>query len=172
MTGSSRGIDNFVIKNGEVEGKAEPDRVRRLHFRLRNVKRLLVRLLRILDYRCKCKSVSIQITSSTTSFLRCDHPSNKLSWDAAGEERDERKDERKLDKRGENASEFQRFASRLSHKDPRVSFHSELRRPWTGLVVSINRHPSSTMWPCWNVYLRPESYRVYESSEYSLPTAY
>lgn len=79
MTGSSRGIDNFVIKNGEVEGKAEPDRVCRLHFRLRNVKRLLVRLLRILDYRCKCKSASIQITSFTTSFLRRDHRSNKLS---------------------------------------------------------------------------------------------
>jgi len=92
MTGSSRGIDNFVIKNREVEGKAEPDRMRGLHFCLRNVKRLLIRLLRILDYRCKCKSASIQITPSMTSFLRRDIAViNCCRGDVAREEREERR---------------------------------------------------------------------------------
>lgn len=137
MTGSSRGIDNFVIKNGEVEGKAEPDRVRRLHFRLRNVKRLLVRLLRILDYRCKCKSASIQITPSTTSFLRRDHPSNKLSLSSGGRcggrgaRREERQTEQKEGRKRKRISTI-RLASILQRS--RVSFYSEFRRPWTDRV--------------------------------------
>lgn len=136
MTGSSRGIDNFVIKNGEVEGKAEPDRMRGLHFCLRNVKRLLIRLLRILDYRCKCKLASIQITPSTTSFLHRDHRSNKLlsSGEMWRERNARRGNEQKLNKRRENASEFQRFVSCLSYKDWYVSFHLEFRWPWTSRV--------------------------------------
>jgi len=166
VTGSSRGIDNFVIKNGEVEGKAEPNRVRRLHFRLRNVKRLLVRLLRILDYRCKCKSASIQITPSTTSFLHRDHRgNNKLplsSGEMTGGEREERKGERKLNKRRENASEFQRFASRLVLQRPHVSFHSGLRRPWTGRI-----HKSSPIFHDVTLLRRasPSWVIAYESSE-------
>lgn len=32
MTGSSGRVNNFIIKNGEVESKTEPDGVCRLHF--------------------------------------------------------------------------------------------------------------------------------------------
>lgn len=109
MTGPSRGIYNFVIKNGEVEGKAEPDRVRRLHFRLRNVKRLLVRLLRILDYRCNANQPLFRLhlprprffffsfSSLSFSLLPRNHRSNKSP--ASSKKQGEGKDERKLDKR-------------------------------------------------------------------------
>jgi hypothetical protein len=41
----------LVVENGEVEGKAESDGVRRLHLTLGDVEGLLVRLLAVLNHR-------------------------------------------------------------------------------------------------------------------------
>lgn len=41
-------VEDFVVKDGEVEGEAQPDWVRRLHFLLADVEGLLIGLLRVL----------------------------------------------------------------------------------------------------------------------------
>ena len=61
MTGSSGRVNNFIIKNGEVESKTEPDGMGGLHFWLCYVKCFLIRFLWILDYRCNANR-EIQIT--------------------------------------------------------------------------------------------------------------
>lgn len=45
--GLLRRVEDFVVEDGEVEGQAEPDGVRRRHFLLADVEGLLVGLLRV-----------------------------------------------------------------------------------------------------------------------------
>ena len=42
-------VEDFIVKDGEVEGEPQSDGMRGLHFRLGNFKSVLVRLLRIFD---------------------------------------------------------------------------------------------------------------------------
>lgn len=147
MTGPSRGIYNFIIKNGEVEGKAEPDRMRRLHFRLRNVKRLLVRLLRILDYRCNANQPLFRLhlprprfflflysLSLSLSLLPRNHCSNKLPASSSERERREKMDKSWI--KGEKMRtgfDSSRVCPTKTGR-PAVPFYSGHRRPWTDRV--------------------------------------
>ena len=55
-------VDDFVIEDGKVEGEAEPYRMGRLHLRLGDVERLLVRLLRVLHDCCNANDTEYSKT--------------------------------------------------------------------------------------------------------------
>lgn len=58
-------VEDFVVEDGEVEGQAEPDGVRRLHVLLADVEGLLVGLLRVVHRVFKTHTTVIR----TTCFL-------------------------------------------------------------------------------------------------------
>ena len=49
MTCPVRRVDDLVVEDGEVEGEAEADGVCRLHLGARDVERVLVGLLRVVN---------------------------------------------------------------------------------------------------------------------------
>ena len=61
VTRPVRRVDDLVVEDGEVEGEAEADGVRRLHLGARDVERVLVRLLRVLRRRWRCDIVRMTI---------------------------------------------------------------------------------------------------------------
>ena len=54
------GVEDFVVEDGEVEGQAQPDGVRRLHVLLADVEGVLVGLLRVLHRICSNKQTNKQ----------------------------------------------------------------------------------------------------------------
>lgn len=72
VTGPRRGVDNLVIKDGEVEREAEPDGVCGLHFGLSDVEGLLVGFLRVLDDGCGQADALLSVATRASQHLAAD----------------------------------------------------------------------------------------------------
>lgn len=67
MTGTCWRIDNLVVEHREVERQAQANGMCRLHLALADVECLLVRLLRVLNYRCSESSITVTINPTITT---------------------------------------------------------------------------------------------------------
>ena len=63
LTGLVGGVQNLIVKNGEIESKSQPDRMRRLHLVFGYVESLLIRLLGLVYYRL----------NHTQTYINVDH---------------------------------------------------------------------------------------------------